>query len=83
MGDLKRAKLLLEHNASPNIKNDNGAALLHHLIICKSITSIEFLFENATNIDLEIKNICGHSPLYAAILDEKYRSYGVFTEKRC
>lgn len=83
MGDLKRAKLLLEHNASPNIKNDNGATLLHHLIICKSITSIEFLFENATNIDLEIKNICGHSPLYAAILDENIEVMEFLLKKRC
>ena len=40
-----RAKLLLEHNASPNIKNNYGQTILHKLISFNSIDKMEFLLQ--------------------------------------
>ena len=66
---MDRAKLLLEHNASPNIKDNYGQTILHKLISFNAIDKMEFLLQNATNIDLEIKNHYGFTPLYSSVFD--------------
>lgn len=70
LGDLKRAKLLLTHNSSPNIKDNYGQTILDKLVSSNSMDKMEFLLQNTTNIDLEIKNNYGFTPLYSSVLDE-------------
>ncbi|MCZ6901921.1 MAG: ankyrin repeat domain-containing protein [Rickettsia endosymbiont of Ixodes persulcatus] len=57
LGDLKRAKLLLEHNASPNIKNNYGQTILHSLITSNSMEEIELLLQNARSFALSKKYV--------------------------
>ncbi|ALA61709.1 hypothetical protein AL573_03150 [Rickettsia amblyommatis] len=71
---MDRAKLLLEHNASLNIKDHYGQTILHKLIAFNSIDKMEFLLQNATNIDLEIKNHYGFTPLYSSVFDENIKA---------
>ncbi|MFV9929837.1 MAG: ankyrin repeat domain-containing protein [Rickettsia endosymbiont of Haemaphysalis japonica] len=49
-GYMDRAKLLLEHNASPNIKDNYGQTILHKLISFNAIDKMEFLLQNATKM---------------------------------
>ncbi|BDU60492.1 hypothetical protein FLA4_09020 [Candidatus Rickettsia kotlanii] len=71
---MDRAKLLLEHNVSPNIKDNYRQTILHKLISFNSIDKMEFLLQNATNIDLEIKNHYGFTPLYSSVFDENIKA---------
>ncbi|WP_157668016.1 ankyrin repeat domain-containing protein [Rickettsia gravesii] len=73
-GYMDRAKLLLEHNASPNIKDNYRQTILHKLISFNSIDKMEFLLQNATNIDLEIKNHYGFTPLYSSVFDANIKA---------
>nr|WP_232202768.1 ankyrin repeat domain-containing protein [Rickettsia montanensis] len=48
--------------------------MLHKLISFNSIDKMEFLLQNATNTDLEIKNHYGFTPLYSSVFDENIKA---------
>ncbi|WP_040257556.1 ankyrin repeat domain-containing protein [Rickettsia hoogstraalii] len=83
LGDLKRAKLLLEYNASPNIQDNYGQTILYKLVLSNSIDKMEFLLQNAANIDLEIKNDHGFTPLYSSVLDGNIEAIELLISKIC
>lgn len=80
-GYMDRAALLLKHNASPNIQDNSGQTILHLLVADNSIDKMKFLFENTTNIDLEIKSFSGHFPLYTSMLNENIDAMDLLLKK--
>ncbi|WCR57077.1 ankyrin repeat domain-containing protein [Rickettsia asembonensis] len=80
-GYMDRAALLLKHNASPNIQDNSGQTILHLLVADNSIDKMKFLFENTTNIDLEIKSFSGHFPLYTSMLNKNIDAMDLLLKK--
>jgi len=67
--DFEIIRILMENHANPNLKNRIGLAPIHILAMHGRIQALELLL-NFENVDVEVKNNLGETPL---VLAERYR----------
>lgn len=63
------ARLMLEAGADPNVQDTSGSTPLHNAIYCKNDAVVRVLLQRG-NLNLEIKNSDGHTPLWLALQQE-------------
>jgi ankyrin repeat protein len=70
LGLIAKAKLLVDFGADPNARDENGKSALHVAAASGRKNIMEVIIEQAANVDINIKDNHGNSPLRFAATEE-------------